>query len=145
MIPHLHGVSKCYSFHISRRPGPRLHCIMKRRDARFLGMNFNVNSNQWFFSSFQEQGGTPDALYNLSSMFPLSMGSGTFSKHWKEIHDTVKFFFFQKFCFFFFFLLAFYHKIHLSMEIVVSHWGVYLPKFYCYRKCMSHWIIIWRC
>lgn len=75
-------------------------------------------------------------------MFLPSMDWGTFCKYGRGIHYTVEYFLKILLLFFSF---AFYHKIHLSIEVVVSHWGVYLPKCYCYRKCMSHWIITWHC
>lgn len=39
-IPHLHGMSKCYNFHISRLPGPRQHCIMK-------GKGYKISRNEF--------------------------------------------------------------------------------------------------
>lgn len=135
-------MSKCYNFHISRLPGPRQHCIMRGNDTRFLGMNFSVNNS--YSINLSRTMRNLWCIVIVCSMFSPSMDLVTFNKHGKRIHYTMKYFLNSVIFFIFiFFAFAFYHKIHLSIEMVVPHWGVYLPKCYCYRKCMSHRIITW--
>ena len=92
-------------------------------------------------STFQGQWGIYDVLFITCSLLLPSMDFGTFCKHGQGLHYKMEYFLIL--LLFFFFTFVFYHKIHLSIDMVVSHWGFYLPKCYCYRKCMSHWIITW--